>query len=185
MQLSVTFRHMEPSDALKDYALDKLSRLEKYLDSVIEANVVLSVEKFRHIADVTILSDGLKINGQEQTEDMYSALDMVADKLERQVKRYRQKIKRRKDRKSITAKEVRIDVIAPEPFEDESESEGSPQVIRAEQIFAKPMDVDEAVMQLELASETFLVFTNADTEKINVLYRRDDGNYGLLEPMTE
>ena len=157
MQLSVTFRHMEPSNALKDYARDKLSRVEKYLDSILEAHVVLSVEKFRHTADVTILSDGLKINGQEQTEDMYSAIDMVVDKIEKQIKRYRQKLKSRKTSKRVKAKEVRIDIISSEGDEGESH----PQVIRAEQIFAKPMDIDEAVMQLDLSSETFLIFINS------------------------
>ena len=178
MQLSVTFRHMEPSDALKNYARDKISRVEKYLDSALDAHVVLSVEKFRHIADVTILSDGLKINGQEQTEDMYSAIDMVVDKLERQLKRLKQKIKGRKSKNRVKDKGVRIDVIA-------EETEGGPQVIRAHQVFAKPMDVDEAVLQLDLSSEKFLVFTNAETEKINVLHYRDDGNYGLIEPTSE
>lgn len=178
MQLSVTFRHMEPSDALKDYARDKISRVEKYLDSALEAHVVLSVEKFRHIADVTILSNSLKINAQEQTEDMYSAIDMVVDKLERQLKRLKQKIKGRKGKNRVKHKEVRIDAIA-------EETEGGPQVIRAHQVFAKPMDVDEAVLQIDLSSEKFLVFTNAETEKINVLYYRDDGNYGLIEPTSE
>lgn len=182
MQISVTFRHMEPSDALKDYARDKITRIEKFLDAAMEANVVLSVQKYRHIADVTILSNGLKINGQEQTEDMYSAIDMVVDKLERQVKRYRQKTKNRKGGKSISPKEVRIDVIS---TEHEDETDSTPQVVRARQIFAKPMDLDEAVMQLDLSSDQFMVFTNSATEKINVLYRRDDGHYGLIEPMTE
>ncbi len=181
MQLSVTFRHMEPSDSLKDYARDKISRVERLLDSAMEANVVLSVEKFRHTADVVITADGLKIKGQEQTEDMYSALDMVVDKLERQVKSYREKLKNRKSKDRIKPKEVRIDVIRAE-LDDES---SGPQVLRAEQVYAKPMDVDEAVMQLELTEEQFLVFTNAETEKINVLYRRDDGHYGLIEPMSD
>ncbi|MBU2549903.1 MAG: ribosome-associated translation inhibitor RaiA [Proteobacteria bacterium] len=182
MQLSVTFRHMEPSDALKDYARDKISRVEKYLDSALEAHVVLSVEKFRHMADVTIVCDGIKINGQEQTEDMYSAIDMVVDKLERQVKRLRQKMKNRnKGSKRVKAKEVRIDVIAPDTSD---EAESGPQVIRAEQLYAKPMDLDEAVMQLDVSGEKFLVFTNAITEKINVLYLRDDGNYGLIETLS-
>ena len=182
MQLAVTFRHMEPSDALKSYAHDKISRIEKYLDSVLEANVVLSVEKFRHIADVTILSDGLKINGQEQTEDMYSAIDMVVDKIERQVKRYRQKIKSKKGSKRTRIKETTLEAGIEEEAGDEDDR---PQLIRASQMFAKPMDVDEAVMQLDLSNETFLVFTNSATEKINVLHRREDGNYGLIEPMQE
>jgi putative sigma-54 modulation protein len=173
---------MEPSDALKSYAHDKISRIEKYLDSVLEANVVLSVEKFRHIADVTILSDGLKINGQEQTEDMYSAIDMVVDKIERQVKRYRQKIKSKKGSKRTRTREGSLEA---EVEEEVRQVDDRPQLIRARQMFAKPMDVDEAVMQLDLSNETFLVFTNSATEKINVLHRREDGNYGLIEPMQE
>jgi len=96
MQLTVTFRHMEPSEKLKEYSHDKLARLEKYLDAVIDAEVVLTVEKFRHRAEVLIVSDGLKIKAEEETEDMYAALDMVVDKLEKQIKRHREKLKAHK-----------------------------------------------------------------------------------------
>ena len=95
MQYSVTFRHMDPSDNLKEYGRDKLIRLEKYLDSVLDAEVILSVEKFRHKAEVVLVSDGLKIKAEEVTEDMYSALDLVVDKLEKQIKRHREKLKAR------------------------------------------------------------------------------------------
>jgi putative sigma-54 modulation protein len=182
MQLAVTFRHMEPSDALKDYARDKISRVEKYLDSALEVSVVLSVEKFRHTADVTILSDGLKINAQEQTEDMYSAIDMVVDKIERQIKRSRQKIKSRKGGKRGKTKDMAMEA---GDMEADAETDARPQVVRSQQMYAKPMDVDEAVMQLDLHSDKFLVFTNSETEKINVIYRRDDGHYELIEPMSE
>ena len=182
MQLSVTFRHMEPSDALKEYAYDKISRIEKYFDSAMEAQVVLSVEKFRHTADVTIFSDGLKIKGQGQTEDMYSAIDTVIDKMERQARRYREKIKGRKSGQRVKTRSVQMNIIAPEV---EDESDRGPQIIRTMQVPAKPMDTDEAVLQLELSREQFLVFTDAETEVIKVLYRRDDGNYGLLEPISE
>ncbi len=96
MQYSVTFRHMEASDHLKEYGRDKLARLEKYLDAVLDAEVVMTVEKFRHKAEVLIMSDGLKIKAEEETEDMYSALDMVVDKLEKQIKRRREKQKSHK-----------------------------------------------------------------------------------------
>ena len=93
MQYSVTFRHMEPSERLKEYGRDKLSRLEKYLDSVLDADVTFMVEKFRHKVEVVLTSDGLKIKADEVTEDMYSALDLVVDKLEKQIKRHREKRK--------------------------------------------------------------------------------------------
>ncbi|MBF0528154.1 MAG: ribosome-associated translation inhibitor RaiA [Deltaproteobacteria bacterium] len=135
MQLSVTFRHMEPSDALKEYARDKISRIEKLLDSALEANVVLSIQKFRHIADVTILSDGFKINGQEQTEDMYSAIDMVVDKLERQVKRSREKIKSRKaSKRGGKAKEDHMEELAALPGDQEEDSEERPAIIHSRHI---------------------------------------------------
>jgi len=181
MQLSVTFRHMEPSDALKEYAQEKISRVKKYLDSPVEAHVVMSVEKFRHTADVTITSDGFKINGQEETGDMYSAIDMVVDKLERQVKRLRQKNKNRKPKNRTRGKEVEA---APADSETVAETDVPDQTIHIRQVFVKPMDLDEAVMQLEISLEHFLVFTDAATEKINVLYRRDDGDYDLIEPVS-
>jgi putative sigma-54 modulation protein len=173
---------MEPSDALKDYARDKLIRVEKYLDAPLDASVVLTVEKFRHIADVTVSSDGLKINAQEQTEDMYSAIDMVVDKIERQLKRHRQKMKSKKASKKGRARE-NDNALSPAP--QAAETDEGPQLVRTQQMFAKPMDADEALMQLDLSEDSFLVFTNATTEKINVVYKRDDGHYGLIEPLTE
>jgi putative sigma-54 modulation protein len=173
---------MEPSDALRDYAHDKLSRIEKYLDSVLEANVVLSVEKFRHTADITILSDGHKINGQEQTEDMYSAIDMVVDKIERQIKRHRQKTRNRKgNKKRETIKESGFEPAPAETLEEDQ----PPRIFTTTQVFAKPMDVDEAIMQLDLTGEDFLVFTNSITKKVNVIHKRKDGNYELIETVTE
>jgi len=180
MQLSVTFRHMESSDALKDYVSDKVSRVEKYLDASMEAHVVLSVEKFRHTADVTIISNGLNIKGQEQTDDMYSAIDLVTDKIEKQAKRFRQKQKKHKPNKK--GRELTMNIIAPEP---DDEFEGAPQIIKTEQVHVKPMDIDEAVMQLNLSQDKFIVFTNAETETLNVLYRRQDGNYGLIESVCD
>jgi putative sigma-54 modulation protein len=182
MQLAVTFRHLEPSDSLKEYAREKISRVEKYLDAAMEANVTLSVEKFRHIADVTIMCEGLKVNGQEQTHDMYSAIDMVADKLERQVKRVLQKSKNKKGGRVNRNRSNLADINA---MAARDEAEDGPQLVRTQRIFSKPMDVDEAVMQLDLSKEDLMVFTNSETEMINVLYRRGEGQYELIEPQKE
>lgn len=183
MQLSVTFRHMEPSESLKEYAGEKLTRLERYLDTVVEAHVVLSIEKFRHIADVTVMSDGLKIKGQEQTEEMYSSIDMVFDKLEKQAKRFREKTRDRKKHPKNKSLPDQDGDISSEVEDDDSDTE--PQIVRISQAFAKPMDVNEAVMQLELSGDQFVVYTDSETEKINVLYIRTDGNFGLIEPLEE
>ncbi len=178
MQVSVTFRKIDASDTLRNYAQEKLYRIKKYAEDPIEAHVVLSVEKFRHIAEVSINANGLRLNGQEETGDMYSAIDMVVDKVESQIKKYRHKLKKRKSDGGPKPLVMRMNVLASESFEEDQE----PQIIRTRQINAKPMDIDEAVMQMELANSEFLVFTNAKTQNINVVYRRKDGNYGLIEP---
>ena len=181
MQVSVTFRRIDASDTLRNYAQEKLYRIKKFVDDPIEAHVVLSVEKFRHIAEVSINANGLRINGQEETGDMYSAIDMVVDKLERQVKRHRQKLKGRKTGKRKTKDQI-VEDIGEMP---DDEAEDVARVIRTRQTFAKPMDVEEAAMQLDLSSDSFLVFTNSSTEQINVLCRLDDGNYELIEPQSD
>lgn len=177
MQLSVTFRHMEPSDALRSYVQDRTGKLTKYIDRPLESQVTLSVQKFRQIADVVINADGIRIAGQETHEDMYAAIDLVMDKIERQVKKYRAKIRKHKP---TPGKEIRWrrDIYEPESFEDDRE----PQVVRTENYFVKPMSVDEAAMQMDLSQQDFLVFNNASTQTVNVLYRRKDGNYGLIVP---
>ncbi|HDM77839.1 MAG TPA: ribosome-associated translation inhibitor RaiA [Deltaproteobacteria bacterium] len=175
MQISVTFRRVEPSENLKQYAIDKISRVQKYLDTPAEAHVVLSVEKFRHIADVTINANGVNINGVEETEDLYSAIDMVVDKLETQIKKHKNKFRRRK---GAATRGKELESMQESDFPEDSE----PRIIKSEKFYAKPMDIDEAVMQLELSDDTFLVFTNARTNNINVIYKRKDGNYGLIEP---
>jgi len=180
MQINVTFRHVEPSEALRTYVEDKVSRIKKYLEEPIEAHVVLRVEKFRHIAEVLILANGMRINGKEETEDMYSAIDSVADTIEGQVRKGKDKSRRRKPvntGKDLTAP-VDLPVVA--KADDDKES----RIIRAEQVNAKPMDVDEAVMQLSLSGSEFMVFTNRLTNRINVLYHRKDGHYGLIETMS-
>ncbi|MFH2045952.1 MAG: ribosome-associated translation inhibitor RaiA [Pseudomonadota bacterium] len=176
MQTSVTFKNLDPSDNLKAYICEKLDKLDKFLDNPAEATVVFLIEKFRHIAEVNITGDRLNIYGKEETNDMYSAIDMVIDKLEKQIKKNKQKIRKRRvnhKEKSI-AKDQEVIV-----SEDQN-----PGQIKIRNIEYKPMDIDEAVMQMDLVTDNFLVFTNAHSDKINVLYRRKDGNYGLIQPIS-
>lgn len=179
MQISVSFRNLDPSDHLKSYAENKMARFKKYMEEPIEIYLVLSIQKFRHLADVTISANGLKIKAQEETGDLYSAIDMVLDKIEKQVKRHREKIK---DHKADGVSKTVTGEIKP-GGEKEPEEEDT-QIVKTERIFAKPMDVEEASLQLKLSSNEFLVFTNSKTRLINVLYRRKDGNFGLIEPTT-
>lgn len=175
MQTSVTFKNIESSEHLSAYVANKLNRFDKYLDNPAEANVVLSVEKFRHIAEISIVGDRLNIYGKEETSDMYSAIDMVLDKIEKQIKKNKEKVK---DRRTGAKGRSRAEV--PDAFAA-TENQESVQVI-PEPIEYKPMDVDEALMQMDLDNEMFFVFTNARTDRVNVLYRRKDGNFGLIQP---
>jgi len=174
MQTSVTFKNIDPSDHLKSYVGDKLDRFDKFLYNPAEANVVLSVEKFRHIAEINITGDRLNINGKEETEDMYSAIDMVLDKMEKQIKKSKQKVRERRG----TLKSLeKSGLEEPGPLEDDTAGQ-----VRIENIEYKPMHIEEAVMQMELVDQNFLVFTNARTNRVNVLYHRKDGDYGLIQP---
>ncbi|MGD9505621.1 MAG: ribosome-associated translation inhibitor RaiA [Syntrophobacteraceae bacterium] len=179
MQINVTFRHIEPSAALRSYAEEKIARARKHLEEPVEAHVTLKVEKFRHIAEVTIDANGAIINGAEETDDMYSAIDLVADNIENQIRKSKEK---QRDRKSSGSRKG-FGPVAVGPDAGEPEEEGEPQIVRSERYYAKPMDLDEAVMQLKLSTDEFIVFTNRSTNRINVLYRRKDGRYGLIEPL--
>ncbi len=174
MQTSVTFKNLDPSENLKAYVGEKLNRFDKYLDNPAEANVVLQVEKFRHIAEINIIGDRLNINGTEETNDMYSAIDMVLDKLEKQIKKSKQKIRERRSGQGQKTRRVTEELLATE--------EDAAGQVKIKNIEYKPMDVEEAVMQMDLINDSFLVFTNAVTDKVNVLYRRKDGHYGLIQP---
>jgi putative sigma-54 modulation protein len=175
MQTSVTFKNLDPSDNLKSYVGDKLDRFDKFLDNPAEANVVLAVEKFRHIAEINISGDRLSIIGKEETVDMYSAIDMALDKLEKQIKKNKEKIRERRSvaknrNRSIPDDDINL------PDEDIERQ------IKIRNIEYKPMDIEEAVLQMDLIEDNFLVFTNARSDQINVLYRRRDGHYGLIQP---
>jgi putative sigma-54 modulation protein len=174
MQTSVTFKNLDPSDHLKTYVSDKLNRFDKYLYNPGEANVVLSVEKFRHIAEINIAGDRLNINGREETEDMYSAIDMTLDKLEKQIKKNKQKVRERRSGKG-KSKDIRME--SNPSYEEEPEKR-----VVVQSIDYKPMDTDEAIMQMDLVDNNFMVFTNARSGRVNVIYRRKDGNYGLIQP---
>ncbi|MCX5896363.1 MAG: ribosome-associated translation inhibitor RaiA [Proteobacteria bacterium] len=178
MEVTVTFRHLASTDALRSYAQEKVMRIKKYVSVTAEVAVVLSLEKHRHLAEITLNTDGATINAREVTEDMYAAIDLAVDKIERQVKKHKEKVKNHKPGGAYQDRTARHNVIA----SDTSENRQRARVVKTESIFIKPMSLDEAVMQIDLIDNDFLVFTNADTQKVSVLYRRRDGNYGLIEP---
>lgn len=181
MQVSVTFRHMDPTDALKEFAAEKVSRLEKLLHTACDAHVVLSVEKYMHKADITLKAHGMMMRGKEKSEDMYASIDRAVEKIERQVKRYRNKLTSHKPREGQTAK-VKLNYLA--ASEDPAEKNGGglhPQIIESKELDARPMTLEEAVMQMDLLGNDFLVFVNANSGGMNVLYRKTEGRFGLIE----
>lgn len=181
MQIDVTFRHMDASEPVRAYAEEKVARVKKYIEEPIDAQVVLSVEKkIRHNAEVTIIAKGITIKGSEETNDMYAAIDAVVDKIERQLKRYKEKIK---NHKPTAGRERQVEkrVVAAESLGEG----GTPVIIRSRSFEVKPMSVEEAVMQMDLLNKDFLVFTDDRSEEINVVYRRRDGNYGLIVPQAK
>lgn len=179
MQVTTTFRQMEQSEALKAYAEEKLERVKKYIDDPINAQVFFAVEKkIRHIVEIVINAKGVSTKASEATNDMYAAVDAVIDKIERQLKRYKEKIKAHKPSAEGNGRKISKKVVEAESIETSVE----PVVISTKIETAKPMSIDEAVMQMDLLHKDFIVFTDASSSEINVLYRRKDGNYGLIEP---
>lgn len=191
MQVAVTFRHMEATEALKDYAQDKVDRVRKYFPDPIKAHVVLECDRgFNHSADVMItLHNGLVIKGEETTEDMYSSIDLVMAKIERQIRRYKEKIKQHKGLDSIAEMREIVHSVVEVPKAAGAAKKGKgkksiveePKIIKKSKFFAKPMSTHEAVMQMNLLGNDFLVFTNSASQDVNVVYRRGDGTYGLIE----
>ena len=173
MQISVTFRQIEPSEALKNYVTDRLGKFKRYLDGPVEAHVVLGLEKFRHLADVTIDNNGRIIKGKEENTDMYAAIDLVMDKIDMQLKKFRDKQRGAKgDRtvRSAAAVEAEAEKAAPQPS------------LRRKRVEVPPLQVDDAVELMETGGGDLLVFTNVASGGLNILYRRQDGNFVLVEP---
>jgi putative sigma-54 modulation protein len=198
MQLSTTFRHMDASQAVRDYVVEKLDKIRKYFNKdPISAHAVFSVERgFNHVADINLtLPNGILINAKETTEDMYSSIDLATARIERQVRKWKDKIRDHKPH-GAPGGSVREMVIPAEEMEPQgarvpavtatavaAAAEAAPgfRVIRDTTVATRSMKLQDAVMQLNLLGDDLLVFTDAENGGISVLYRRKDGNYGLVE----
>lgn len=178
MNITFAFKNFEPSDHLKEYASSRFEKMGKFIGDTVETDIQvnLNVEKFRHKAEVVLISDNLHISAYEESEDMYATIDQVLDKLEAQLKRMRERHKER--RRAGTPRAARMDVIS---FTEESGAR-EPNIKETDNFEPKPMSVDEAAMQLESLKFEFLVFRNAETSRVNVLYRTKNGDFGLIDP---
>jgi ribosome hibernation promoting factor len=173
MNIIVAGRHLDITPALKKYAEEKIKKFSRYLSNISEAIVTLSVEKYRHKVEVLLKVNGVLIQAEGITGEIYSSIDEVVEKLERQVKKYKEKLV------SHRKGEGKAGGIQPEV----SPVEETGRIIKNKKFELKPMSPDEAAMQMELLDKDFFVFTNDGSGNINVIYRRRDGNFGLIEPV--
>ncbi len=174
MKTTVIGKNIVITEGLREAVDKKLSKLDKYFKPEIEANVTLGVQKNRHILEVTIPFNGVILRVEEANEDMYVALDSITDKLVRQVRKQKTKLERRR----YTENSLRYQSFT--NVKPEEEEDGK--IVRTKRFAMKPMVNEEAILQMELLDHNFFVYMNADTDEVNVLYKRKDGNYGLIEP---
>lgn len=174
MQISVTFKNTDSEVWFKDYITERLSKLQKYLDKPAEAHIVLSVEKFRNVAEVNLSAKGISMVSKEEAKDMQLAIDNVMDKIERQIKKRKEKTREHKgnsarnDEKLSTSRE-------------RTEDETKLKVVETKKIVLEPMSLDEAILMMESSRNRFVIYRDSNSENISVIYRRDDGNYALIE----
>jgi putative sigma-54 modulation protein len=196
MQFAVTFRHMEPTEALKAYARERMERVRKYLPDPISCHVVLSTERHNHRIDVTFqLHNGIAVAGHEITENMYSSIDLCIAKIERQVRKYKGKLEGMRARPHHVVALPWSHSIVSEAFGANGEGpangvgtehhDGGPapefKVVKTEKFHAQPLSVEAAIVQLNLTHEQFLVFCHDTDNRVAVIYKREDGSYGLIE----
>ncbi|MGO8685235.1 MAG: ribosome hibernation-promoting factor, HPF/YfiA family [Thermoleophilia bacterium] len=194
MKIQIKGRNVAVTDAMQEYAEEKLSRVhrllqERHIDEVSRVELELMVEKNPsianpNIAEATIFTRGPVIRAKESSTDMYASIDLVADKLQRRVKKYHDKVHRKNPRHGQVLNLLTSDVPEEETTmlaADEIETDDG-HIVKTKQFALKPMTVDEATLQLELVGHDFFVFTNVETSDTNVVYRRNDGHYGLIEP---
>lgn len=172
MKINFTARHTEISSDIKEYCEKRLLSIEKILDYSVEADLILSEEKYRHKAEINVKTKGMTLNTVEETQDMASSLSLAFDHIEKRVKKEKEKL-REKKRKSIR-------YIREEP--DLSELEEQKKVIRSRNFSLKPMTLDEALLQFESSKMEAFIFRRFESEKWVVLFRRKDGHFGLIEP---
>lgn len=169
-------KNIEITPALRDYVEKKVGKVTKYFENVGEITVLLTVTKGRHIVEVTVPIQGMLLRGEESTMDMYTSIDLVIEKLERQIHKHKTKLERR-----FRAGSFKPEVVPQASLGRAEDGEDYP-LVKTKRFTVKPMDVQEAIMQMNLVNHDFFVFRDAQTEEVNVVYRRKDGNYGLIEP---
>ena len=179
MQVNITFRNLDPTEALKTHVKDRVERVQRFIDRPTEAHAVLHLENLHHHAELTVKAGRFLLRGTSKTGDMYASIDAAADKIEKQLKKHKEKLFSHKATPlaELPPVEVRHDVLAVA----EAPAKPSPRVVKSTEFQARPMTIEEAILQLDLLDSHFYVFQNAKDRTINVVFRRPDGNLGLIE----
>ncbi len=193
--VTVTGRHLAITATINDYAQKKINGLHLDYPRIIEAHVIVEVEKYRHRAEVVLVCcNHITIEASEESPDLYASLDQVVDKVARQMRKFKTRLLRsHRPRRHESIRYLQEQVYEADAFEDVApvtakgytEPPPEPEVVQTEQYAVKPMFVDEAVLQMEMSSRQFLVFQNAKSDKVNVLYRRKNGDFGLIDPVLQ
>ena len=178
MQVNITFRHIEPTEALKEHVKEKVAHVQRYIDRPTEAHAVLHVENLHHHAEITMKAGPFSVRGRGRSEDMYASIDAAADKIERQLKKHKERVRNHKA--TLIPKDwVPVDV-SHEVIEPKHDAP-SARVVSTSSFQARPMSLDEAIVQMDLLNSRFYVFQDAATRGIKVVYRRDDEKLGVIE----
>jgi putative sigma-54 modulation protein len=175
MKISVTFRNAEAENWQKEYVEERLGKLKKYIDNPVDARVVLSVEKFRNTAEINLTANGLNINSKEEEKDMHLAIDNAIEKIERQLKKRKERVRVFKNNNARSGE------FSGETPAEEGEESPDARVVETRKVVLKPMSIDDAVMEMETTKNRFVIYRDSFTEQVNVIYRREDGKYALME----
>ena len=173
MTIHVKGRNVDVTPAMKDYVEKKIAKITKQFKAVGDINAVLKIEHGYHIAEITVPASGILLRAQESTKDMYSSIDLVVEKIERQIHKYKTRLMKKK-----YANFAEVPAQAPANIEEDGEFE----IIKNKKFALNPMNTEEAILQMNLLNHDFFMFFNIDQNGVNVVYRRKDGKYGLLSP---
>ncbi len=191
--IQITGRHIEITDSMKDYAMDKISKIERFMNRIIDVNVIMDIQKLEHRVEIILKAGNVKITSKASTTDMYVSIDQAVNKLETQILRYKSKLQDH-HAKGHAILDMTVNVLSPQEIEEDLGIDETPiqdqgfnrfkphRVVKQETLPLKTLTYEEAIMKMELSGDQFMIFKNEEDQKLKVIYRRNDENYGIIEP---
>ena len=182
MNVAITGRHFDVTEGIKSHVNGKIAKLDKFYHKILEAHVILSVEKFRHVAEITLVGKNFKFTATETTSDMYPSIDKAIESLEKQLRKLHDKVKEHRVKGSSgRIKDLASRILSIRDYFKGERQAAGPKIVETRGVAEKPMSAEEAVEELKISEGGFIVFRNADDNRINVIYRRKDGDFGLIK----